>query len=522
MSFLQHPLHHCPVIIGAGLAGLMTALELAPMKVLVLSAAPLGEEAASAWAQGGLSAAIGSDDSIDLHVADTLAAGDGLCDPAVVRSILREAPGLVGRLCDLGARFDLKANGEIGFGLEAGHSRHRIVHAHGDGSGREILRAVIEAVRRTPSITVMEKTAATRLIIRDGAVAGVLARGENGEPFLIRTSRVIIATGGAGALYAHSTNPSGSIGHGMMLAARAGAALADMEFVQFHPTALAVGRDPMPLVSEAVRGEGAILIDENGYRFMENQGRAELEPRDVVSRAVWRHMMAGRQVYLDARTCLGSKFSKKFPVIAQSCLDAGIDPATQPIPIRPAAHYVMGGIATDLDGRSSIPGLWAAGEAASTGLHGANRLASNSLLEAAVMGQFVARDVAGISANRVAPLASITLPPAPKAKHVREILAQNAFVLRDKEGLTSAITDLLPLAQATDQESDPASLALMMTVAMHQREESRGGHARTDFPQKRDDLAKRQSLTLDQVLRQAREIATMPMKIRTTGQSSQR
>ncbi len=503
MSFLQHPLNHRPVIIGAGLAGLMAALEMAPMPVLVLSAAPLGQDAASAWAQGGLAAAIGADDSVDLHIADTLAAGDGLCDARVVRAVLREAPNLVDTLGNMGARFDRAANGNIRCGLEAGHSRNRIVHANGDGSGREILRAVIEAVRRTPSITVMENTAARRLVLRDGAIAGVLAAGANQSPMLIRTSRVIMATGGAGGLFAHTTNPRGAIGHGLMLAARVGAALGDMEFVQFHPTALACGRDPMPLVSEAVRGEGAILVDETGNRFMAGIGRAELEPRDIVSRAVWRHMMAGHSVFLDARACLGQKFAGKFPTIAASCADAGIDPATQPIPVRPAAHYVMGGIATDLAGRSNVAGLWACGEAACTGLHGANRLASNSLLEAAIMGQFVARDVAGTAARRAAPLAVIDVPPAPDASDVRPILAAHGFVLRDGAGLLSATRDFLRMAETPSAASDPAMLGLMMSVAMWRRQESRGGHARTDFTASRPDFARRMTLTLDQAFDQA-------------------
>ncbi len=511
----------CPIIIGAGLAGLMAALHLAPEPVLVLSAAPLGEQAASGWAQGGLSAAIGADDSTELHLTDTLAAGAGLCDPDVARRIVQAGPALVDELAALGARFDRDAQGRIGLGLEAGHSRNRILHAAGDASGREILRAVIAAVRRTPSVTVWEGVRATRLIMRDGAVAGVLAQAAGaGSARVLRSSRVVIATGGLGGLYQHSTNPAGALGGGLMLAARAGAALADLEFVQFHPTALDVGpagdrqdtsagdrqdvHAPMPLVSEAVRGEGATLIDETGYRFMAGQAqwpRAELEPRDIVSRAVWARMGQGHRVFLDARDCLGARFATRFPGINAACLAAGIDPTTMPIPIRPAAHYHMGGIAVDAACRSTLPGLWAAGEAACTGLHGANRLASNSLLEAAVTGRITAASVAATPSGRAAPIAPVNdrapADPAP----VRAILSRHAGVLRDHDGLASAIAQLA----AMPAHADPAALGLMMTVAMQRRQESRGGHTRTDFPATLA-VASRSTLTLDEARAYARSV----------------
>jgi L-aspartate oxidase len=268
-------------------------------------------------------------------------------------------------------------------GLEAAHGRRRIVHAGGDRSGSEIMRALIAAVRQTPSITVLDGVEARRLLVADGRVAGVLAASAT-ETLVLPASRVVIATGGLGGLYRHTTNPLGALGQGVALAARAGAVLADMEFVQFHPTALDVGLDPMPLVSEAVRGEGAVLIDESGGRFTD-----ELKPRDQVSRAVWRHLGDGHPVFLDAREALGTRFAARFPAIAAHCRAAGLDPARDAIPVRPAVHYHMGGIAVDAEGRSTVPGLWAAGEVAATGLHGANRLASNSLLEAAVCGRWV-------------------------------------------------------------------------------------------------------------------------------------
>jgi L-aspartate oxidase len=515
MSFLQHPLDHRPVIIGAGLAGLMAALDAAPQPVLLITAAPLGEGAASAWAQGGLAAAIGADDSIENHIADTLIAGDGICDARAVRDILGEAPGLIDKLSRLGARFDRSATGGIALGLEAGHSARRIVHAAGDASGREILRAVIAAAQATPSITILENVAARKLIVRDGKIAGVLAMRDNGEAVMIRTSRVVIATGGAGGMYAHTTNPAGAIGHGLMLAGEIGAELADLEFIQFHPTALATNADPMKLISEAVRGENAVLIDEAGNRFMAGMGRAELDPRDIVARRVWRHICAGHQVFLDARHCLGARFATKFPAITELCRAEGIDPVNEPIPVRPAAHYTMGGIATDLDGRTNIAGLWACGEAASTGLHGANRLASNSLLEAAVMGARVARDLAGTTATRAAPLATIDNPAKPDASAVRAIMSRHGFVLRDEAGLRTAISALLSLAQESANTAGPARLAAAMCVAMHARQESRGGHAREDFLEKSPAFAKRSVVTLEAALRDARAIAAGHARIQT-------
>ena len=471
-----------PVVVGAGLAGLSAALELAAREpVVVLSAHPLGQEAASGWAQGGVAVAVGRDDSPGLHAADTLAAGDGLCDPATVARITAAGPLAIARLAALGARFD---SGTAGFklGLEAAHSRRRIVHADGDGTGREILRAVVAAALACERITILEGVDARRLLLdAGGAVAGVLAAGPDGAALTLRTGRVVLATGGLGGLYAHTTNPRSALGRGIAMAARAGAELSDMEFVQFHPTALDVGRDPMPLVSEAVRGEGAILINDLGDRFMAGHGRAELEPRDIVTRAVWAQITAGRRVFLDARASIGERFPSRFPAIAAACRASGIDPVAQPIPIRPAAHYHMGGIAVDGRGRASVPGLWACGEVAATGLHGANRLASNSLLEAAVCGAEVARDVAAAPRDAGRPEPQ-PLPPAASAEGVRSWVEQGAGVLRDREGLCEVIDRLAPLA-AAGPAADPALVALFIARGALQREESRGGHTRTDFPQ---------------------------------------
>ncbi|MGO9135643.1 MAG: L-aspartate oxidase [Methylovirgula sp.] len=475
-----------PLIIGGGLAGLMTALQMAPEPVVLLSKTPLGIETSSALAQGGIAAAVGPDDNPELQIADTLAAGDGLCDRAAVERIIRGGPAAIEDLTRYGVRFDRDAQGKLLLGLEAAHSRKRIVHAGGDASGREIVRALVEAVRATPSITLIEGLAAKRLIVEDGAVRGVLANGPCG-PVLLPTSRVVIATGGVGGLYQHGTNPAGSFGQGLALAARAGAKLADVEFVQFHPTALDSTGFPLKLISEAVRGEGAVLIDEKGTRFVTGVPGAELAPRDVVARAIWHHLQDGHHVYLDPRGIKGLDFAKRFPAITALCATAGVDPTREPIPIRPAAHYHMGGIMVDLDGKTSLDGLWACGEAACTGLHGANRLASNSLLEAAVCGKFVAESLKATPAREHA-LGEVEIgaPTRSDPTPVRPILSRAAGVLRERATLESAAAALYPLVTENGPASDAALVGLMIVVAALRREESRGGHARSDFPQHDD------------------------------------
>jgi L-aspartate oxidase len=367
------------------------------------------------------------------------------------------------------------------------------------------MQALIKVVQATPSITVIKGVAARRLIVEDNKITGVLGN-TNCGPVLFATDRVIIATGGIGSLYLASTNPAGSFGQGLALAARAGAMMADLEFVQFHPTALNIGASPLPLVSEAVRGEGAILIDEKGERFMSGVAGAELAPRDIVARAIWHHMRAGHDVFLDARQALGRTFPQHFPGITEKCRAAGIDPVTQPIPIRPAAHYHMGGIHVDAQGKSSVEGLWACGEAASTGLHGANRLASNSLLEAVVCARFVAESVGGSRARQTNPRLEEDLPRSSDPSPVRKILSEAAGVLRDRDGLRGGISALYPMMQANGPGSDAALVGLMIAVAALKRQESRGAHTRTDFPEAETASAKRSFLWLDEALETAREL----------------
>ncbi|WP_284311430.1 L-aspartate oxidase [Labrys miyagiensis] len=473
-----------PVIVGSGLAGLMTALSLAPEPTVLLSLGPLGEYTSSALAQGGMAASIAEDDSPARHLDDTVAAGNGLVDVPPARRILEAAPAIVRRLSDLGVRFDREGEAQFALGLEAAHSRRRIVHAAGDGTGREIVRALVEAIHRTPSIVVFEGAEARRLLVENGRVAGVMIALPSG-PLVIPTSRVVLATGGIGGLFQESTNPRTSIGQGLALAAQAGAILSNLEFIQFHPTALDTPARPMRLISEAVRGEGAVLIDETGERFLKHLPRAELGPRDEVARGVWSHRIGGHSIFLDARAKLGATFPQRFPEIARTCLLAGIDPARVPIPVRPAVHYHMGGIAVDGLGRTSLPGLWACGEVACTGLHGANRLASNSLTEAAVCASWVAEDVGnsehGIH-GRLTDHALPVMPAASNATPIRPILSRWLGLVRDRSGLGRAVSALLPLAIRRGPSTGPAQVALMMAVSALRREESRGAHFRSDFP----------------------------------------
>jgi L-aspartate oxidase len=512
MTAELHSIGGRPVIVGAGLAGLMTVLRLAPEPVVVLSKAPLGTEASSAWAQGGIAAALGPDDDPALHLADTLAAGDGLSDPEITGQIVRAAPAAIEDLARIGARFDRTADGTLRLGREAAHRRRRIVHAAGDGTGREVLRAVVAAVRALASVTVLDGVEARRLLIEDDAVAGVLAE-SRGAPMLLPTNRVVIATGGIGGLFLHTTNPAGSFGRGLALAARAGAALRDMEFVQFHPTALDSGSYPLGLISEAVRGEGAVLIDETGRRFMEEVPGAELAPRDVVARAVWQQLSDGHRVFLDARAALGRRFAERFPGIAGLCRAAGIDPAVQPIPVRPAAHYHMGGIAVDAVGRSTVEGLWACGEAACTGIHGANRLASNSLLEAVVCAGWVADSVKGATVRRIRRPRAAPLPPPAVPDAVRPILSRAVGVVRDGAALAEATAELLPVAMSGGPASDHAAIGLMITVAALHRCESRGAQYRTDFPHRDDTQASSRLLHFDDAMWTAERMAPASVRM---------
>ena len=465
------------VVVGAGVAGLSVALRLAPRPVTLISAAPLGLGTATGWAQGGIAAAIGRDDAPALHAGDTEAAGAGLTDPAVALRVASEGPRLIDWLVALGAPFDRDAEGALALGLEAAHGRRRIVRAGGDATGARVLETLVRAVFATPSIEVVTASVQDLLRAEDGAVVGVLCE-RDGARFRLRARAVVLATGGVGALYGSTTNPRGAIGRGLALAARAGAVMRDLEFVQFHPTAIAVGADPMPLATEALRGEGARLIDETGAPVMAGIAGGDLAPRDVVARGIFQALARGRTVYLDTRGALGAAMPARFPTVAGLCAAAGIDPAVQAIPVRPAAHYHMGGIRVDGTGASSVPGLYANGEVASTGLHGANRLASNSLLEALAFSGFIA-DALDVPPPRVAlPETRSAAVPADMAA-IRAIMERHVGVVRDAAGLQAAVAGLSPAAEAG---CDAALSALMIAQAALTRRESRGGHWRSDFP----------------------------------------
>jgi L-aspartate oxidase len=487
------------LVLGSGAAGLTAALGCAPRRVTVLTKVRHGSGGSSPWAQGGIAAAVGKDDAPALHAADTMAAGAGLNDPRVVEILTAEGPRRVEALLALGAHFDLDDTGSLSLGREAAHSRRRILHAR-DATGAEIVRTLVAAVRHDPEIRMIDGAFAVDLVMDDGRVIGAVALHADGRRMLHLAPAVVVATGGLGHLYLHTTNPPEATGDGLAMAARAGARLVDLEFVQFHPTALAAGADPMPLLTEALRGEGAILIDETGCRFMtaEHPDR-ELAPRDVVARAIWKKLMAGHQVFLDSRAAVGEEFPEHFPTVFRLCREHGLDPRIQPIPVAPAAHYHMGGIAVDERGRTSLPGLWAAGEVTSTGVHGANRLASNSLLEALVFGARVAEDLREAPATGRAPrnlrlaggaTAGVTAPgDAELIAAIRRLMWEKVGVVRDGDGLAFALAELDRLATRYPQAAQAAGEARnllwvgrLVTAAALARRESRGGHYRTDFP----------------------------------------
>ena len=493
------------LVLGAGVAGLFTALKLAPFPSLVLAGARPGVSGSSAWAQGGIAAAVDPADTWQAHAHDTIAAGAGLCDPKIADLVAHEAPARIEDLVRLGAPFDRKADGSLAVGREAAHSAARIVHIAGDRAGAEITRLLAERAMATDSISVLEGFHAVELAMENGRVAGLFARtgtGSSARLVLFRAPAVIFATGGLGALYAVTTNPLESRGEGLGMAARAGAVIADPEFVQFHPTAIAIGRDPAPLATEALRGEGAMLVDERGMRFMPAVHRdAELAPRDVVARAIHRELANGHKVFLDCREAIGPEFPKRFPTVYAACRRGGVDPVRQAIPVAPAAHYHMGGIASDDRGRSSLDGLWAVGECAVTGLHGANRLASNSLLEALVFGTRAAEDVR----ESVMTNMGRGTPPAPERfaapspPHVlRDAMTRLVGLERDASGLTEALSVIGQVERAGGPE--PALLnmtasAKLVAAAALARHESRGAHCRTDY-QATDEIGKRTFLTL--------------------------
>jgi len=521
---------HGVLIVGAGLAGLFAALR-HKGPVTLLAAASLGSGASSAWAQGGIAAALGTDDSPELHALDTDAAGAGIVDKKIARLIAGEAAARIDDLARLGIPFDRDAKGHFVLGREAAHSRHRIVRVTGDRAGAEIMTALVKAVKNEPRIRVIEGLIAFELALEAGRVTGVYAHriADKASPVLIRADATIFALGGVGGLFEVTTNPPQARGQGLGMAARAGALIADPEFVQFHPTAIAVGRDPAPLATEALRGEGAILVNDRGERFMAAVHKdAERAPRDVVARAIFRELRAGRKAFLDARQAIGASFPDAFPTVFAYCKAEGIDPRTDLIPVAAAAHYHMGGIAVNENARTSLEGLWAIGECASTGAHGANRLASNSLLEALVFGARAASDVASAASRKThaalrgAPIAD-TPPSAYAVATLRKTMTVKVGLERNEADLATALAAITRLERAG--AGDPhlrnmTAAAALIAAAALERTESRGGHFRTDFPAANPAFARRTFLTLDDA-RQTADTAVRSISAKAEAQAAQ-
>jgi L-aspartate oxidase len=495
---------------------MVAALALAPLRVALLTKTHTLVGGSSPHAQGGVAAAVGRDDDPGQHAKDTLIAAAGLADPQIVRAMVADGPQAIARLIALGARFDRDDYGRLALSREGAHSRSRVVRAGGDAAGAEIVRALSAAVMEARAIDLRTESFLEDLLLEDGQVSGLTATSASGEVLVHGARAVVLATGGIGRLFPETTNPREATGDGLAAAARAGALLADLEFIQFHPTALDVARDPMPLITEALRGAGALLVDARGRSLrIDGWERAELAPRDVVAREIVSRLARGERVALDARALGAKRLESDFPQVIRTCLAAGYDPRRDVLPVAPAAHYHMGGIAVDARGRTSIGGLWACGEVACTGAHGANRLASNSLLEALVYGARVADDVRGAlrygAAQAVAQNSDLRdadatatpwRPPLRLEGRLRAAAGRGLGVIRDADGIRETVSSLEGMSrEATFGEARNLLLVgCLIGAAALLREESRGAHWRRDFPESNAHCARRIARTADELL----------------------
>jgi len=475
------------LVVGAGLAGLYMALKLAPRPVYVVTSKRSNEGAASAWAQGGMAVALSPDDSAESHAQDTIAAGDGLVDEDIALMLTTEGPGRVIDLMSMGVPFDQNPDGSLIYGLEAAHSRPRVAKVKGDTAGRAIIEIMVQKSQEAEHITGLIGWRAESLLSDGhGGIAGALARRDDGSLLGIEADMTVMATGGIGGLFAVTTNPRTARGDAIGMAAVMGAKMRDMEFVQFHPTAINIGRDPAPLATEALRGDGATLVSANGRRFMPKYHKdGELAPRDDVARAIFAEHMAGRQPYLDCRKAVGSHFPDEFPTVFESCMSAGIDPRTVLIPVAPAVHYHMGGLVTDSWGQTTLPGLMAIGECSATGVHGANRLASNSLLEATVFGGRAAQK---ILSSEISPKRAETIRTQPwlsmgpeVTQKLRQSMTKHCGVRRNAKDLNTLLGLIDDLINQVGR-ANPLVASRLIAASALAREESRGGHFRDDFP----------------------------------------
>src|SRR5215831_17386616 len=489
------------IVVGSGIAGLRAAVELAPAGRVVVMTKERVTESNTEYAQGGVAVVLSDDDDITLHYQDTIDAGAGLCDEEAVEVLVEEGPRYILELIEHGAEFDREGE-ELAFTREAAHSRRRVLHAHGDATGREIVRALVAWSRRLPGLEYLPHSCTQSLIVKDGRCTGVtyVEPGSN-RIRALHARAVILATGGAGQLYLHTTNPDVATGDGQAMAYRAGAVVTDLEFIQFHPTALAVEGAPRFLLSEAMRGEGGLLRNPDGERFMPSyDGRAELAPRDVVSRSIYFEMKRGGWpfVYLDLRGLDRDFVRKRFPQIHATCMLYNIDIARDMIPVSPAAHYIMGGVKTDTFGRTSIAGLYAAGEVACTGVHGANRLASNSLLEGLVFGARAGAAAAAEAPGEVEPgeprdwdygyEADWLIDDGTRAE-VKRVMWEKVGIVRNRDGLQEALIRLEKIAsrQLNTRSWNFVTLARLVAQAALDRRESRGAHYRSDYPTRDDE-----------------------------------